>query len=110
MATGRNNLEEREAFNRWFHTTGLVVLVDPRTKHCDLCVARIEGDRVTEAWASEWALPSLQGDDHERYEAAVARLSQPAPDLPDGTTSVRVTPTAEKAERLLKELKADDRP
>ena len=103
-ATGRNNLEEREAFNRWFHTTGLVVLVDPRTKNCDLCVARIEGDRVTEAWASEWALPLLQGEDRERYEAAVAKLSQPTPDLPDGTTSVRVTPTAEQAERRVDAL------
>ena len=48
MATGRHNLEEREKFNEWFHTTGLVVVVSPGLKRAWICVGRIEGDRLVQ--------------------------------------------------------------
>ena len=74
MATGRENVDEREAFNQWFHSTGLVVLVDPSTKTCELGVARIKGTEITEVWLSEWILPHLHGEDRERYLQDVAKL------------------------------------
>ena len=47
------NFEEREKFNEWFHSTGLVVVVDPRTKQTEILPAKIVENRIVEIWDSE---------------------------------------------------------
>ena len=74
MESGRDDLAEREKFNAWFHTTGLVVLVDPRTKRIEICPGRIEENRLAKYWDSEWILDHLTGEDRERYLADVKKL------------------------------------
>ena len=46
MESGRDDVAEREKFNEWFHTTGLVVLVDPRTKRIEIGPRKIEENRL----------------------------------------------------------------
>ena len=46
MATGRENVDEREAFNQWFHSTGLVLVVTPCLKSVDICHGVIENGRL----------------------------------------------------------------
>ena len=70
MATGRDDLAEREKFNEWFHTTGLVVLVSPATKTAEIGLGVIEDNRLRhfEA-ASEMILGAMQGKDNEEMRA-----------------------------------------
>ncbi len=74
MESGRDDLAEREKFNEWFHTTGLVVLVDPRTKRIEIGPGKIEENRLVEFWDSEWILEHLTGEDRERYLADVEKF------------------------------------
>ena len=47
MATGRHEFIEREKFNQWFHSTGVVLVVDPRTKSCNFGLGRwVRGELV----------------------------------------------------------------
>ena len=59
MESGRDDLAEREKFNAWFHTTGLVVLVDPRTKQTHIGVGAIEDTRLVGFNPLEGALPAV---------------------------------------------------
>ena len=59
MATGRDDLAEREKFNEWFHSTGLVVLVDPRTKQTHIGVGAMEGTRLVGFNPAEGMLSAL---------------------------------------------------
>ena len=59
MESGRDDLAEREKFNAWFHTTGLVVLVDPRTKQTHIGVGAIEDTRLVGFNPVEGALPAV---------------------------------------------------
>ena len=74
ITDGRNDIDEREKFNQWFHSTGLVVLVDPQTKRIEIGPAKIKENRLVEFWDSEWILEQLEGEDRERYLADVARI------------------------------------
>ena len=73
MDSGRNDREEREKFNAWFHTTGLVVLVDPLTKRIEIGPGKVVGTELVEFWDSEWILEHLTGEDRERYLADVEK-------------------------------------
>ena len=75
MDSRLDNYEEREKFNEWFHSTGLVVVVDPRTKRTEILPAKIFGNRIVEIWDSEWILPYLKGEDRDRYLEDTAKLS-----------------------------------
>ena len=59
MATGRHQLKEREEFNEWFHSTGLVVLVNPRTKQTHIGVGSIEDTRLAGFNPAEGMLSAL---------------------------------------------------
>ena len=48
LATGRHDLIEREKFNEWFHSTGLVIAVDPQKKRCDFGLGRWVGAELVE--------------------------------------------------------------
>lgn len=48
LATGRHDLIEREKFNEWFHSTGLVIAVDPQKKRCDFGLGRWVGTELVE--------------------------------------------------------------
>ena len=74
MESGRDDLAEREKFNAWFHTTGLVVLVDPRTKRIEIGPGKIEENRLVEFWESDWILEHLTGEDRQRYLADVEKF------------------------------------
>ena len=65
MESGRDDLAEREKFNEWFHSTGLVVLVSPATKTAEIGLGVIEDNRLKhfEA-ASEMVLGAMQGKDN----------------------------------------------
>lgn len=75
MNSRLDNYEERERFNEWFHSTGLVVVVDPRTKRAEINPAKIVGNSIVEIWDSEWILPHLKGKDRDRYLEDTAKLS-----------------------------------
>lgn len=74
MDSGRKDREEREKFNSWFHTTGLVVLVDPRTKRIEIGPGKVVGTELVEFWDSEWILEHLTAEDRERYLADVEKF------------------------------------
>ena len=67
MDSRLDSYEEREKFNEWFHTTDLVVVVDPRTKRTEINPAKIIENRIVEIWDSEWILPHLKGEDRDHY-------------------------------------------
>ena len=73
--TGRDNFDEREDFNAWFHSTGLVLLVDPRTKRFEIGPGKIEESRLVEFWETEWILDSLTRKDRQRYLADTKKLT-----------------------------------
>jgi hypothetical protein len=75
MSTGRDNFDEREDFNAWFHSTGLVLLVDPRTKRFEIGPGKIEESRLVEFWETEWILDSLTRKDRQRYLADTKALT-----------------------------------
>ena len=75
MSTGRDNFDEREDFNAWFHSTGLVLLVDPRTKRFEIGPGKIEESRLVEFWETEWILDSLTRKDRQRYLADTKKLT-----------------------------------
>ena len=75
MVSRLDNFEEREKFNEWFHSTGLVVVVDPRTKQTEILPAKIIENRIVEIWDSEWILPHLKGEDRDRYLEETSKLS-----------------------------------
>ncbi|QNI87748.1 recombinase family protein [Synechococcus sp. ROS8604] len=75
MNSRLDNYAERERFNEWFHSTGLVVVVDPRTKRAEINPAKIVGNSIVEIWDSEWILPHLKGKDLDRYLEDTAKLS-----------------------------------
>ena len=75
MVSRLDNFEEREKFNEWFHSTGLVVVVDPRTKQTEILPAKIVENRIVEIWDSEWILPHLKGEDRDRYLEETSKLS-----------------------------------
>ena len=79
MDSRLDSYEEREKFNEWFHTTDLVVVVDPRTKRTEINPAKIVENRIVEIWDSEWILPHLKGKDRDRYLEDVAKLSLTRP-------------------------------
>ena len=61
MATGRHQLKEREEFNEWFHSTGLVVVVWPSIKSVEIGIGVIQGSRLKHfAAASEFILSNLK--------------------------------------------------
>ena len=62
MATGRDDLAEREKFNEWFHSTGLVVVVDPRTKQCQILTGRIQDNRLQGIHWADKVLADLHQD------------------------------------------------
>ena len=76
VAVGRDDVVEREKFNEWFHTTGLVVLVDPQKKRIDIGPGKIKENRLVEFWDSEWILEHLTGEDRERYLSDVEKLKK----------------------------------
>ena len=76
MDLGRHDLAEREKFNEWIHSTGLVVLVDPRTKQLEIGPGKIEESRLVEFWDSEWILDHLTGEDREHYLGDVEKLKK----------------------------------
>ena len=59
MATGRDDLAEREKFNEWFHSTGLVVVVDPRTKQCQIVTGVIKDNRLQGVYWGDKALAEI---------------------------------------------------
>ena len=59
MESGRNDVAEREKFNEWIHSTGLVVLVDPRTKQTHIGVGHIKNTRLVAFNPAEGALSAL---------------------------------------------------
>ena len=67
MNSRLDNYEEREKFNEWFHSSGLVVVVDPRTQQTVIGPAKIGENRIVEMWDSEWILPRLKGEERDRY-------------------------------------------
>ena len=73
--TGRDNFDEREDFNAWFHSTGLVLLVDPRTKRFEIGPGKIEESRLVEFWETEWIFDSLTRKDRQRYLADTKKLT-----------------------------------
>ena len=75
MDSRLDSYEEREKFNEWFHTTDLVVVVDPRTKRTEINPAKIVENRIVEIWDSEWILPHLKGEDRDRYLEDTSKLS-----------------------------------
>ena len=75
MNSRLDNYEERERFNEWFHSTGLVVVVDPRTKRTEILPAKIVENRIVEIWESEWILPHLKGKDLDRYLEDTAKIN-----------------------------------
>ena len=75
MDSRLDNFEEREKFNEWFHSTGLVVVVDPRTKRTEILPAKIVENRIVGIWDSEWILPHLKGEDRDRYPEDTSKLS-----------------------------------
>ncbi len=75
MVSRLDNFEEREKFNEWFHSTGLVVVVDPRTRQTEILTANIVENRIVEIWDSEWILPRLKGEDRDRYLEETSKLS-----------------------------------
>ena len=62
-----DSYKEREKLNEWFHTSGLVVVVDPRTKRTEIYPAKIIENRIVEIWDSEWILTHLKGEDRDRF-------------------------------------------
>ena len=52
----------------------LVFVVDSFNGHCDLCIARYEGDKLVEVMATEWVAGQLTGEDLERYLADVEKF------------------------------------
>ena len=52
----------------------LVFVVDSENGHCDLCIARYEGDKLIEVMATEWVAGNLSGEDRERYLADVQKF------------------------------------
>ena len=75
MDSRLDSYEEREKFNEWFHTTDLVVVVDPRTKRTEINPAKIVENRIVEIWDSEWILPHLKGEDRDRYLEDMSKRS-----------------------------------
>ena len=75
MNSRLDNYEEQERFNDWFHSKGLVVVVDPRTQRTEILPAKIVENRIVEIWDSEWILPDLKGKDRDRYLEDTAKLS-----------------------------------
>ena len=61
ITDGRNDIDEREKFNQWFHSTGLVVVVDPRNKTCHIGTAWIENNRMVRWVDSEYLLERIKG-------------------------------------------------
>ena len=59
MAAGRNDLAEREKFNEWFHSTGLAVVVDPRTKQCQIVTGVIQDNRLQGIYWGDKALAEI---------------------------------------------------
>ena len=59
MESGIDDVTEREKFNEWIHSTGLVVLVDPRTKQTHIGVGSIEGTRLVGFNPAEGMLSAL---------------------------------------------------
>jgi DNA invertase Pin-like site-specific DNA recombinase len=62
MAVGRDDVAEREKFNEWFHSTGLVVVVDPRTKQCQILTGRIQDNRLQGVHWGDKVLAGLHED------------------------------------------------
>lgn len=79
MDSRRDSYEEREKFNEWFHGTGLVVVVDPRTQQTEIGPAKIVENKVVEIWDSEWILPHLKGKDRDRYIEDTEKISLTKP-------------------------------
>lgn len=75
MNSRLDNYEERERFNEWFHSTGLVVVIDPRTQQTEIGPAKIVENRIVEIWDSEWILPHLKGKDLDRYLEDTAKIN-----------------------------------
>ena len=59
MDSRLDTYEEREKFNEWFHGTGLVVLVDPRTRKAHLGMGSIQENRLVGYEPAEGALAAL---------------------------------------------------
>ena len=76
MAAGRDDVVQREKFNEWFHSTGLVMLVDPQTKQIEIGPGKIKENRLVEFWDSEWILEHLTGEDRKRYLTDVEKFKR----------------------------------
>ena len=58
MDSRLDSYEEREKFNEWFHTTDLVVVVDPRTKRTEINPAKIVENRIAKIWLANGFFPT----------------------------------------------------
>ena len=113
LRAGRHDVEERKRFNNWWQSLGLrVTVVDPKaprlqwgsnTAYLD-SKGQVISDSSLEDMEALGLPPEAVAARAAQIEGEFARRNQPEPDLPDETTSVRVTPTAEQAERLVEAL------
>jgi hypothetical protein len=70
MDSRLDTYEEREKFNEWLHTTGLVVLVSPVFKTAEVCLGVVADNRLKQfEAASEMILAAMQGKDNDKMRA-----------------------------------------